>query len=64
MIMVSGKKPSLSTLYPAQRRDGILLSTIECSTRHWLDPFTRTKYSLLLKKNSPPKRELADKTAE
>ena len=32
--------------YLAQRRDGALSLTIGCSTRHWLDPFARVKFSL------------------
>ena len=47
MAIVSGKHPPASALYPAQRRDGALLPAIECSTRHWHDPFARAKtYSL------------------
>ena len=34
MTMVAGKKPSASTPYLAQRRDGALSPTIGCSTRH------------------------------
>ena len=49
MVMVAGKKPTASALYPAQRRDDIISSTTECSTRHWLDPFARAKSSLLFK---------------
>ena len=64
MAMVVGKKPPASTPYLAQRRDGALSLTIGCSTRHWLDPFARVKYSLLLKIHGPSERELADKTAD
>ena len=49
MVMVAGKKPTASVLYPAQRRDEIISSTIACSTRHWLDPFARAESSLLFK---------------
>ena len=47
--MVVSKEPPASTLYPAQRRDGALSPTTECSTRHWLDLFTRENCSLLLR---------------
>ena len=63
MAMVAGKKPPASTPYLAQRRDGALSLTIGCSTKHWLDPFARVKYSLLLTIHGPSERELADKTA-
>ena len=64
MAMVAGKKPLASTLYLAQRQDEALLPTIECSTRHWLDPFAREKSYMFLKTHGPSERELADKTAE
>ena len=64
MAMVAGKKPPASTLYLAQRRDGALLLTIWCSTRHWLDPFERVKSSLWLKMHGPSDRELADKKTD
>ena len=64
MAMVAGKKPSASTPYLAQRRDGALSLTIGCSTRHWLDPFARVKSSLLLKIHVPSELELADKTVD
>ena len=63
MAMVAGRKPPASKPYPAQRRDGALSLTIECSIRPWLDPFVRVKSSLLLKIHSPSDRELANKTA-
>ena len=63
MAMVAVKKPPASTPYLAQRRDGALSLTIECSTRHWSDPFARVKSSLWLKIHGPSERELADKTA-
>ena len=46
MAMFAGKKPPASMLNPAQKRDGNLSPTIECSTSHWLDPFARAKSSL------------------
>ena len=49
MATIAGKKPPDSTMYSAQRRDAILSSTMECSTRHWLDPFARAESKLLLK---------------
>ena len=64
MTMVAGKKLPASTPYLTQRRDGALLPTIGCSTRHWFDPFEREKSSLLLKIHGPSKRELADKTED
>ena len=64
IVMVSGKKPPAPTLYPAQRRDGALSPTLECSTRQWLDLFPKAKYSLLLKTHGPSERELADKTVD
>ena len=64
MAMVAGKKPPASTPYLEQRRDGALSLTIECSTRHWLDPFVRVKSSLWLKIRGPSNRELANKTAD
>ena len=64
MAMATGKKPSISTPHPAQRWDGALSHTIGCSTRHWLYPFARAKYSFLLKTHGPSKRELADKTED
>ena len=64
MAMVTDKKPPASTPYLAQRRDGALSLTIGCATRHWLDPFTRVKSSLLLKIHSASERELKDKTAD
>ena len=64
MAIVSGKKSPASTPYLAQRRDGALLLTIGCSTRHWLDPFARVKPNLLLKIHDPSERELADKTED
>ena len=64
MAMVASKKPPASTPYLAQRRDGALLVAIECSTRHWLDPYVRVKYSLLLKIHGPSARELANKTTD
>ena len=62
MAMVAGKKPPASTPYLAQRRDGALLLTIGCSTRHWLDPFVRVKSTLWVKIHGPSDRELANKT--
>ena len=44
MAMIAGKKIPVSTLYPPQKRDGDLSPTIECSTRHWLNPYARAKY--------------------
>ena len=64
MVIFAGKKPSFSPLYRAQRQDGAVLPAIECSTRHWLDPFSRAWYSLLLKTHGPSERELADKIAD
>ena len=64
MAMVAGKKPPASTPHLAQRRDRALSLTIECSIRHWLDPFARVKSSLLLNIHGPSERELADKTAD
>ena len=58
MAMVAEKKSPASTLYHAQRRDGTLSSTTECSTRHWIDPFARANFSLLLKTHGPSEREL------
>ena len=52
-----------STPYLAQRRDEALSFTIACSIKHWLDPFERVKFSLLLKIRCPSERKLADKTA-
>ena len=63
MTVVAGKKPPASTPCLIERRDGALLPTIGCSTRHWLDPFVREKSSLL-KIYGPSERELADKTAD
>ena len=62
--MVSGMKPPASTPYLVQRRDAALSPTIMFSTRHWLDPFARAKFSLLLKRRGPFERELTDKTAD
>ena len=45
----SGCRQETTRLYPAQRRDGVVLSTIKYLTRHLLDPFARAKPSLLLK---------------
>ena len=53
MAMVAGKKPPASTPYLAQRRDGALLLTIGCSTRHWLDPFVRVESSLWVEDTWP-----------
>ena len=64
MALVASKKPTASTPHLAQRRDGALSLTIECSTRHWLDPFARVKSSLLLKIHGPSARELANNTAD
>ena len=64
MAMVTDKKPPVSTPYLAQRWDGALSLTVGCSTRHWLDPFARSKSSLLLKTHGPSERELADKTSD
>ena len=64
MAMVAGKKPPGCTLYSTQRRDGALSHTIECSTRHSLEPSARLKYSLRLRVYDPSERELADKTAD
>ena len=64
MAIAVDQKPPATTPYLAQRRDGALSLTIGCSTRHWLDPFTRVKSSLLLKTYGPSERELADKTAD
>ena len=58
------QKISVSTPYLAQRRDGALLLTIGCSTKHWPDPFARVKSSLLLKIHGPSERELAVETAD
>ena len=63
MAMVADKKPPAFTPYPTQRRDGALSSIFERSTRHWLNLFTRAKYSLVLKTHGPSERELAEKTA-
>ena len=63
MAMVARKKPPASTPYLAQRRDGALSPTIECFTRHLLDPFARAKSILLLMIHGPSDRELADNTA-
>ena len=46
------------------RRDGALSLTIGCSARHWLDPISRVKSSLLFKIHGPSERELVDKTAD
>ena len=46
------------------KTDEALYPTIGCSTRQWLDPFSREKSSLLLKIHDPSERELADKTAD
>ena len=64
MAVVARKKPPVSTPYLAQIRNGALSPTVECSTRHWLDPFARAKYSLLLKIYGPSERDLADKTVQ
>ena len=64
MAMVAGKKPPASTPYLAQRLDGALSLTTGCSTRHWLDPFVRVKYSLWFKIHDPSDKELANKTAD
>ena len=64
MAMVAGKKPPASTPYLAQRRDGALSPTIECSTRHWLDRFVRVKSSLWLKIHGLSDIELANKTGD
>ena len=58
------QKSPAPVLYPAQRREGALSATIECSTRHWLDPFARAKFSLLLKKHDPSERALADRAVD
>ena len=62
--MVAGKKPPASTPYLAQRQDGALSLTIGCSTRHWLDPSARVKFSLLFKIHGLSDRALAGKTAD
>ena len=59
MATVAGKKPSASTLYLAQRRDGALSPTVGCSTRHWLDPFARVKSSQFVVEDTWPFRERA-----
>ena len=64
MAMVAGKKPPTSTPYFAQRRNGALSLTLGRSSRHWLDPFARVKFSLWLKILGPSDRELASKTAD
>ena len=63
-MVIAIKKPPTSMLYPAQRRDRVTFPIIKCSTRHWLDFFTRAKSSLSLKTHDPPERELVDKTAD
>ena len=47
-------------------QDGMELfsPTIECSTRHWLDPFARAKSILSLETHGPSERELVDKAAD
>ena len=40
---------------------GSLSPMVECSNRHWLDPFAREKSSLSLKTQARSERELADK---
>ena len=62
--MVAGMKPPAFTPYLVQKRDAALSPTIMFFTRHWLDPFARAKFSLLLKRRGPSERELADKTAD
>ena len=54
------------TLYSARRQDGVLSLTIECSTRHSLDPLARAKSSSPFKRRGPSdnNNELADKTAD
>ena len=64
MAMASGKKPPASMPYLAQRRHEALSLTIECSTRHWLNPFARVKSSLLWKIHGPSETELAGKAAD
>ena len=64
MAMIVGKKTPVSTLYSAQRWDAALSPTIECSNRHWLDPFAREKFSLLLKTHGPSERDLEGKTED
>ena len=61
MAVLAGKKPQAYTPYPAQRKDAALSLTIECCTKHWLDPFARTEFSLSLKTHGLSKGELADK---
>ena len=63
MAMTVGKKPPVSAPYLAQRWDGALSPTIGCSTRYWLGPFARAKFTLLLKRHGLSERELADKIA-
>ena len=64
LIIVAGKKPPASTPYLAQRRDGALSPTIECSTRHRLDPFARPKFNLSLKTRNSSEIEQVDKTSD
>ena len=59
MAMVPGKRPPASSLYPAQRRDGALSPTMECSTRHWLDPSARAKFNFRRRHMAVPFRERA-----
>ena len=41
MAMAAGKRPPVSLLNVAQRRDEAPLPATECSTRHLLDPSAR-----------------------
>ena len=45
-------------------KDGMKVSRPQCSTRHWLDPFERAKFSLSLDTHGHNERELADKTID
>ena len=56
--------PSRYILHQEQRRGEAVSPTIECSTRHWLDPFARAKFSLLLRTHDPSERDLANKTTD
>ena len=64
VAMVAGKKPPAFMPHLAQRRDGAPSLTIGCCTRHWLDPFARVKFNLLLKVRGPSEIELADKSVD
>ena len=64
VAMIAGKKPPAFSLYPAQRRNGALLLTLKCSSRHWLYLFAKAKCSLLLKTNGASERDLDNKTTD